>query len=71
MSAIDRRLDKLEEAHAPPAPPAKWRRIIANTIAEAEAAASGASPDERLIVRLIISDTTIVDDPASHPRWQQ
>ena len=57
MSAIDRRLDKLEETHAPPLPPVKWRRVIANTIAEAEAAASGAEPDERLIVRLMISST--------------
>jgi hypothetical protein len=55
MSAIDRRLDKLEETYAPPVPPVKWRRVIANDITEAEAAASGAAPDERLIVRLIIS----------------
>ncbi len=65
MSAIDRRLDKLEETYAPPVPPAKWRSVIANSQAEADqisaewnaAAAARASEGlrEGLIIRVIVS----------------
>ena len=36
MSAIDRRLEKLEEKHAPAVPPLMWRRVIADSQAEAD-----------------------------------
>ena len=69
MSAIDRRLDKLEETYAPPVPPMKWRRVIADSQAEAdqisaewdagEAARASAGLREGLIVRVIVSSKTM------------
>ena len=68
MSAIDRRLDKLEEKHAPPDPPVKWRRVIADSQAEADqiiaewdaAAAARASEGirEGLIIHVMVSPAT-------------
>ena len=63
MSAIDRRLDKLEEKHAPPAPPVKWRHHIADSQAEADqtvaerdaAAKASGEPPENLIIHVIVS----------------
>ena len=60
MSAIDRRLDKLEEAHAPPV---KWRHHIADSQAEADqivaerdaAARASGEPPENLIIHVIVS----------------
>ena len=75
MSAIDRRLDKLEEKHAPPLPPATCRRVIADSQAEADqiiaewnaAAAARAAEGVRedLIVRVIISSATLGSDDAA------
>ena len=65
MSAIDRRLDKLEEKHAPPVPPVKWRHHIADSQAEADqvcaewdagkAARAAAGLSEGLIIHVMVS----------------
>ena len=65
MSAIDRRLDKLEETYAPPVPPATCRRVIADSQAEADqiiaewdggaAARASGGVRENLIIRVIVS----------------
>ncbi len=72
MSAIDRRLDKLEETYAPPLPPGRWRRVIADSQVEADqitsawnaatAARASEGVRENLIVRVIVSNTTMGSD---------